>query len=298
MVAPISLPDSTLFFPFSTITVDGSPFNPLDEKIAQAIAPCLFNLLESSKESSLSIDSLVKPVGVQPLYETYQVYPLFNPAPNFDEITQAVDEGDTEVFRGMHEAGVNLNIVNFEGYNALHLAILAGQTELVKFLIEELHLELRPTQTLTTEGYLIATVFGLDWVTANYLIPGDPPIHLAARIGHLDLLSVLAGVGVDYPTHTNALGQNILHIAAQQNQEDVFMWAEMYDPSVGAHFYRQLLRQEDINGNTPLHLIEYITRENDEGIQETHPVYEIYEKKGLNELRNRVGQTIKEKLGL
>ncbi|KAK1400687.1 hypothetical protein POM88_000292 [Heracleum sosnowskyi] len=77
------------------------------------------------------------------------------------------------------------------------------------------------------------------------------PLHVAAYEGKLNVMKELKKYFPDSLETVDGNGQNILHIAAEKEREEVISFIL----SLGFETCNNLLIQKDKNGNTPLHLL-------------------------------------------
>lgn len=125
----------------------------------------------------------------------------------FKKLASQLDEGN-----GIAKTVADVKDANKRG--ALHFAAREGKTDVCKYLIEELKLDVdlkdddgeTPLLHATREGHL---------ATANYLLEhgadpaasselGATPLHHAAGIGNIELLKLLISKGVDVESQSDA----------------------------------------------------------------------------------------------
>lgn len=78
------------------------------------------------------------------------------------------------------------------------------------------------------------------------------PLCVAAKEGHTSTLTRLMELLPDSCIVANSEGQNILHLAAIQNNKKMVQRILRYCPH---KYIERILNGQDINGNTPLHLL-------------------------------------------
>ncbi|KAK3002926.1 hypothetical protein RJ639_018769 [Escallonia herrerae] len=74
-------------------------------------------------------------------------------------------------------------------------------------------------------------------------------LHLAASHGHVDVMMFLVACYPDCAEMVTSRGQNILHIAVKDEQEEVIKFVLQHSS------LSSLINQKDNDGNTPLHLL-------------------------------------------
>ncbi|KAG6736395.1 hypothetical protein POTOM_060853 [Populus tomentosa] len=132
-------------------------------------------------------------------------------------ILQKIEEAKPELLR-LHDK---------EFGNPLHYASSTGYVEGVQFLLQKY----RPGADETDQE-------------------GNYPIHLACKGGSVALLKEFLKV-IPYPNEfINKKGQNILHVAAQNEHGSLIMYILEQDQKI----VETLLNAMDEDGNTPLHL--------------------------------------------
>jgi ankyrin repeat protein len=116
----------------------------------------------------------------------------------FPVVALAAVFGHFEVMKYLHASGADINAAatNGTGYNALTGAVTSGQTEIVKWLLEN----------------------GAD---PNYRYAnGYSPLLNAAANGHLEILKLLQGHGADLRANTTG-GKNALSYAEERKNSTV-----------------------------------------------------------------------------
>ncbi|XP_056849939.1 protein ACCELERATED CELL DEATH 6-like isoform X2 [Raphanus sativus] len=80
---------------------------------------------------------------------------------------------------------------------------------------------------------------------------GSFPIHIAVEKGHVDVVKEIIKRCPDSVEQLNRDGQNVLHIAAKSGKAASFLMG--YIKRLGGT-KNHLIKEQDVNGNTPLHL--------------------------------------------
>ena len=190
----------------------------------------------------------------------------------------ASNKGHLEVVKVLVEKGAN---VNFRGKNdraLLHILASRGDIEIVKILVEngvDVNAVDKDGQTplynAAQNGYDKLVSFLLDHkAEANVKCRGSYPLHIAAYIGHLDVVKALVRNGVDVNVE-DINGQTPLHRAAQKGHDKVVSFLLDQKDKRGRTLTHILANKgdvegvkflvkkgadvnvEDINGQTPLH---------------------------------------------
>ncbi|KAG9452554.1 hypothetical protein H6P81_005458 [Aristolochia fimbriata] len=144
----------------------------------------------------------------------------------FKNLATQLDDGG----KGLTKTVADVKDANKRG--ALHFAARNGQTEVCKYLIEELNLgdivDVKdddgetPLLHAVRQGHVAAAKFllehGADPAAASHL--GATPLHHAAGIGNIELLSLLISKGVDVESQSDA-GAPLIWAAGHGQHEAV-----------------------------------------------------------------------------
>jgi len=115
----------------------------------------------------------------------------------FTPLALAAAFGEREIAQRLVASGARVDAVNrITGMTALHFAVRAGRTELVRFLLEK--------------------GAGLEWRS----VEGDTPLALAVTNGHAEIVSALLDAGAPVDAR-DELGSTPLVLAAAQGREDL-----------------------------------------------------------------------------
>ncbi|KAI3894355.1 hypothetical protein MKX03_001746, partial [Papaver bracteatum] len=120
------------------------------------------------------------------------------------------------------------NTKNEDGRRVIHFAATGGKINILKYLIEDMRLDVdvkdgrgeTPLSRAAIEGRLAAVEYLLE-MGANPEIPDDSnisPLHHAAMKGHKDVIPLLLSKGIDVDV-TNDFGSP-LHYAASTGEHD------------------------------------------------------------------------------
>lgn len=118
-------------------------------------------------------------------------------ASNISTLFQAAANGNRKVFEALIKSGVNLEAIDVNGDNILHVAASHGKTEVVELLTHNKNL-------LEAKGSSL----------------GCTPLLFAAGHGHRATCETLVKAGADIKA-TNSSGYNILHYAATHNRSEI-----------------------------------------------------------------------------
>lgn len=107
------------------------------------------------------------------------------------QLEKAVWQNDTQVIKSLVEQGAQVNNINREdGYSALHWAVERRLTQMVRLLLD-----------------LDADV---NMFTENAMGNDRTPLHIAAELGHTDIVQILLNHGAD-PKAKTLYGESPLH---------------------------------------------------------------------------------------
>ncbi|RWR89402.1 ankyrin-1 isoform X1 [Cinnamomum micranthum f. kanehirae] len=151
------------------------------------------------------------------------------------KLAQQLDDG-----KGL--AGTVADVKDANKRGALHFAAREGNTEVCKYLIEELKLEIdvkdddgeTPLIHATRQGHFATAKFlldrGADPAASSEL--GATPLHHAAGIGNIELLKLLISKGIDIDSQSDA-GTPLIWAAGHGQQDAVKVLLEHHaNPNV------------------------------------------------------------------
>ncbi|AES99856.2 putative ankyrin repeat-containing domain, PGG domain, protein accelerated cell death 6 [Medicago truncatula] len=194
----------------------------------------------------------------------------------------AVENGDEDAVKLILE-NCPKNDAKPKGLSPIVAAIMKQNQEILSIILENkpiwIHLRDKdgrlPLHYAASIGYLEGVYLLLGTCkccTIQRDNNGYFPIHLASYGGHVEVVKKLLEYCPDPREMLDTfLQQNILHIAASNGKHDVIRY--ILENQVGEH--RQMINQEDRNGNTPLHLastfchpatVYYIVNQNKEKV--------------------------------
>lgn len=155
-------------------------------------------------------------------------------------VKDAIREGDAVKLRKLLDKGADPNARGEFDRPPLELAVLRDEPQLALMLIEA---GARP-ETYYHDGSLLGLAVAKGYVeTARMLIEkfpallhmleddGDAPLHVAAKKGHVDIVSLLIDAGAD-PAQKNAKNRTPLYLAQNNHHDDVVTILEKFHEEV------------------------------------------------------------------
>lgn len=109
---------------------------------------------------------------------------------------------------------------------------------------------------------------------------GSFPIHIAVEKGHVNVVKEILKRCPDSVEQLNKDGQNILHIAAKSGKAVSFLMSHIKRLGTKNH----LIKEQDVNGNTPLHLATIHWRPRTTFAMTNPKILNIQNKDGLTSL--------------
>ena len=167
---------------------------------------------------------------------------------------QAARKGHKEIVSVLLDAGCPIDVVSSEGRSALHFAARSGAVDVIGVLVEggldvniEDNVGCTPLHWASTCGELetVRELLRLGANSSMTVVAGNygTPLHVAARGGHKEVMSVLLDAGCPIDV-VNSEGRSALHYAAGGGAVEV----------IGALVERGLdVNRVDNDGQTPLH---------------------------------------------
>ncbi|XP_077379001.1 ankyrin repeat and death domain-containing protein 1A [Festucalex cinctus] len=139
--------------------------------------------------------------------------------------------GSLEILKLLVRAGAEQKIENEEGLNIMHCAAINNHTDIVEYIVNDLHLkELDKEDQSGHRVFAMAAEHGCVQMLEMLMEPcykmatmrtnkrGDTPLHLAARNGHLDAVQLLLR-SFDTRDEVNMDGETALYQAAENARE-------------------------------------------------------------------------------
>ncbi|CAH8313243.1 unnamed protein product [Eruca vesicaria subsp. sativa] len=109
---------------------------------------------------------------------------------------------------------------------------------------------------------------------------GSFPIHIAVEKGHVNVVKEILKCCPDSIEQLNKEGQNVLHIAAKSGKAVSFLMSHIKRLGTKNH----LIKEQDVNGNTPLHLATIHWRPRTTFAMTNPKILNIQNKDGLSPL--------------
>ncbi|KAJ0264981.1 Ankyrin repeat family protein [Hirschfeldia incana] len=179
-----------------------------------------------------------------------------------------------------------------EGRKSLvHAALKAKNTDVLDIILKEdpglLNERDEEGRTCLSVGASVGFYKGvyklLDHSTSSVFECNDDgsfPIHIAVEKGHVDVVKELLKRCPDSIEQLNKDGQNVLHIAAKSGKAASFLMG--YIKRLGTK--NHLIKEQDVNGNTPLHLATMNWRPRTSFAMTNPKILNIQNKDGLRPL--------------
>ncbi|WP_297207111.1 ankyrin repeat domain-containing protein [uncultured Brachyspira sp.] len=158
-----------------------------------------------------------------------------------NEFFTAIDNGDINKVKELISSGIDINSVNEEGWSALHLAVKANNSEIVRELLSHKKIDMNPrlpADTIFTEGDNV------------WYADGQTPLLLASYYGYSDMVSMLLNYGADILAKDDVDEAMAIHIASARGYTSVV--TAILDSNSAKNTGRDIVNIGDNTGTTPL----------------------------------------------
>ncbi|KAL1216493.1 Protein ACCELERATED CELL DEATH 6 [Cardamine amara subsp. amara] len=152
----------------------------------------------------------------------------------------------------------------FNGRSVVHTAMGAKRRDILALILSQdprlVKLRNKEGRTCLSFGASIGFYEGIRYILAEFDKPashlsyvtdddGFSPIHMAAKEGHVRIVKEFLKHCPDSIELLNGQCQNILHVAAESGKSKVVKYILGLD-----HKQKRMINEQDLDGNTPLHL--------------------------------------------
>lgn len=158
-----------------------------------------------------------------------------------NEFFTAIDNGDINKVKELISSGIDINSVNEDGWSALHLAVKANNSEIVRELLSHKKIDMNPrlpADTIFTEGDNV------------WYADGQTPLLLASYYGYSDMVSMLLNYGADILAKDDVDEAMAIHIASARGYTSVV--TAILDSNSAKNTGRDIVNIGDNTGTTPL----------------------------------------------
>ena len=161
---------------------------------------------------------------------------------DLDELIDACREGTIQKVKELIKGGVDINITNKYGENALEVSVEEGNLVLVKLLITEgvelasLRRTLVQEATCNGDTEIVKLLIdaGVDVNITNS--SGRNPLSYAAENGHVEIVKLLITLGADVNNQSSEDGTSVL-IEASNNTDIIKVLLESgADPNIQSNY--------------------------------------------------------------
>ena len=158
-----------------------------------------------------------------------------------NEFFTAIYNGDINKVKELISSGIDINSVNEDGWSALHLAVKANNSEIVRELLSHKKIDMNPrlpADTIFTEGDNV------------WYADGQTPLLLASYYGYSDMVSMLLNYGADILAKDDVDEAMAIHIASARGYTSVV--TAILDSNSAKNTGRDIVNIGDNTGTTPL----------------------------------------------
>lgn len=158
-----------------------------------------------------------------------------------EQFFTAIENGDVNTVRQLISSGIDVNMVNEEGWSALHAAVKANNSVIVRELLSHKKINMNsrlPADTVFTEDDNI------------WYADGQTPLLLASYYGYSDIVTLLLNYGADILAKDDIDDAMAIHIAAARGYTAVV--SAILDSNSAKNAGNDIVNIGDNTGTTPL----------------------------------------------
>ncbi|KAJ0250189.1 Ankyrin repeat family protein [Hirschfeldia incana] len=240
----------------------------IKDKITRAVAKKIYFAKNRNEDNALHVALKRKHVKVASCLVSAEQCLSFVPNKDgFSPLYLAIEAGHADLAKHMWKHSKNGSsstsglASKVGGRSIVHGAMIAKRKDLIAAILNEdaslinLRDEGRTCLSFGASiGYYEGFYYLLDKAIDSVYVSDDDgsfPIHLAAKYGHVKILKEILRRCPDALGLLDIDGQNILHVAAKNGKVEVIKFILRCYKDENKE---KLINEEDVNGNTPLHL--------------------------------------------
>ncbi|WP_297276777.1 ankyrin repeat domain-containing protein [uncultured Brachyspira sp.] len=158
-----------------------------------------------------------------------------------NRLFEAIENGDVNKVKELISGGIDVNSVNSEGWSALHIAVKANNSAILRELLSHKRINMNsklPADTVLTEGDNV------------WYADGQTPLLLASYYGYSDIVTMLLNYGADILAKDDIDEAMAIHIAAARGYASVV--SAILDSNSAKNSGRDIVNIGDNTGTTPL----------------------------------------------
>ena len=158
-----------------------------------------------------------------------------------NEFFDSIEKGNVAKIRELLAKGTNVNSTNSEGWSALHAAVKANNTDVVKELLSHKRIDMNPilpADTILKDG------------ENKWYADGQTPLLLASYYGYADIANMLLSYGANVLAKDSIDEAMAIHIASARGNTDVV--SVILDSYASKNSGIDIVNVGDGTGTTPL----------------------------------------------
>ncbi|MCZ9955246.1 ankyrin repeat domain-containing protein [Brachyspira hyodysenteriae] len=158
-----------------------------------------------------------------------------------NEFFDYIEKGDINKIRELLKQGTDVNGTNSEGWSALHVAVKANNTAVLKELLSQKWIDMNPVlpvDTILMDG------------DNKWYADGQTPLLLASYYGYADIVNMLLSYGADVLAKDSVDDAMAVHIASARGNANVV--SVILDSSAARSAGIDIVNVGDNTGTTPL----------------------------------------------